>query len=155
MDFEKSNEADIKQRLLPALYKKHNKEGTFWTGNIADKFPIHSILKRKNKTIVEVGAPHEGYKIETTLVNRKMNGKSTIFSESGKKIAVLTLVDGIATGPCKLYDESGNLFFEGYLKNGYREGRGKEYDNKGNVTFEDFYSNGERMKLIPMNEKRE
>ena len=155
MDFEKSNEADIKQRLLPALYKKHNKEGTFWTGNIADKFPIHSILKRKNKTIVEVGAPHEGYKIETTLVNRKMNGKSTIFSESGKKIAVLTLVDGIATGPCKLYDESGNLYFEGYLKNGYREGRGKEYDNKGNVTFEDFYSNGERMKLIPMNEKKE
>ena len=158
MDFEKNTEkteTDVEQRLIPASSKRDNKEGTFWTGNITDKFPIHSILKRDEKTIVEVGAPHEGYKIETTLVNRKMNGKSTIFSESGKKIAVLTLVDGIATGPCKLYDESGNLYFEGYLKNGYREGRGKEYDNKGNVTFEDFYSNGERMKLIPMNEKKE
>ena len=49
-----------------------------WTHNIADQFPIKSIKDQFGNTIIEVGLPQEGYSIETTVINGKINGKSNI-----------------------------------------------------------------------------
>ena len=86
-----------------------------WRYNVEEQFPLKNINKNNEKCIVEVGPPHEGYSIETTIENWKMNGESKILSKDNIVIATLTYVNGDATGPCKLYDESGILFFEGYL----------------------------------------
>ena len=125
-----------------------------WRYNVEEQFPLKNINKNNEKCIVEVGPPHEGYSIETTIENWKMNGESKILSKDNIVIATLTYVNGVATGPCKLYDESGILFFEGYLENGYRQGSGKEYDEKGYVVFEGFYDKGKKLNIVRMKEKR-
>lgn len=56
-----------------------------WTHNIADQFPIRSIKEQSGDTIIEVGPPHEGYSIETTIINGKMNGISKILSPDKNK----------------------------------------------------------------------
>ena len=49
-----------------------------WTHNRAYQFPIKSIKDQFGNTIIEVGLPQEGYSIETTVINGKINGKSNI-----------------------------------------------------------------------------
>ena len=126
-----------------------------WKHNVANQFPIKSINNSNGKLVVEVGSPHEGYTIQTTLLNSKLNGKSYIVSNDNVIIAQLYFENGIASGPCILYDELGLLFYTGYLENGYRQGRGVEYDEDGSVTFEGFYDKGKkRLNLVQMKEKK-
>ena len=126
-----------------------------WKHNVANQFPIKSINNSNGNLVVEVGSPHEGYIIRTTLLNSKLNGKSYIISNDNVIIAELYFENGIASGPCILYDELGLLFYTGYLENGYRQGRGVEYDEDGNVTFEGFYDKGKkRSNLVQMKKKK-
>lgn len=126
-----------------------------WKHNVANQFPTKSINNSNGNLIVEVGSPHEGYTIRTTLLNSKLNGKSYIVSNDNVIIAELYFENGIASGPCILYDELGLLFYTGYLENGYRQGRGVEYDEDRNVTFEGFYDKGKkRSNLVEMKEKK-
>ena len=126
-----------------------------WAYNIADQFPINSISEISGNMIVEVGPPHEGYTIETTVINKKINGKSKIISPDKVVIASLEYVDGVASGPCKLYDEMGILYFKGYLENGLRQGRGTEFDENRNKVFDGFFENGKKRNIVPMdNHKR-
>ena len=126
-----------------------------WKHNVANQFPIKSINNSNGNLVVEVGSPHEGYIIRTTLLNSKLNGKSYIVSNDNVIIAQLYFENGIASGPCILYDELGLLFYTGYLENGYRQGRGVEYDEDGNVTIEGFYDKGKkRSNLVQMKKKR-
>ena len=125
-----------------------------WKQNVANQFPIKSINNSNGNLVVEVGSPHEGYTIRTTLLNSKLNGKSYIVSNDNVIIAELYFENGIASGPCILYDELGLLFYKGYLENGYRQGRGVEYDEDGNVIFEGFYNRGKkRLNLVQMKKK--
>ena len=106
--------------------------GKCWQDSLSNQFPVINYENVGGISVFQVGAPHEGYTIETQLVNNKMNGKSKIISSKDVVIAKLTFVDGIANGPCLLYDDSGFKYFEGLFVNGYRSGKGKEYDSKGN-----------------------
>ena len=125
-----------------------------WKHNVANQFPIKSINNSNGNLVVEVGSPHEGCTIRTTLLNSKLNGKSYIVSNDNVIIAQLYFENGIASGPCILYDELGLLFYTGYLENGYRQGRGVEYDEDGNVTFDGFYDKGKkRSNLVQMKKK--
>ena len=126
-----------------------------WTYNIADQFPIKSFSEISGNMIVEVGPPHEGYTIETTVINKKINGKSKIISPDKVMIASLVFVDGVACGPCKLYDEMGILYFKGYLENGLRQGRGTEYDENRKKVFDGFYENGKKRKIVPMDNHKQ
>ena len=121
-----------------------------WTYNITDQFPIKSISEISGNMIVEVGPPHEGYTIETTVINKTINGKSKIISPDKVVIASLVFVDGVACGPCKLYDEMGILYFKGYLENGLRQGRGTEYDENRRIVFDGFFEKGKKRKIVPM-----
>ena len=126
-----------------------------WAYNIADQFPINSISEISGNMIVEVGPPHEGYTIETTVINKKINGKSKIISPDKVMIASLVFVDGVASGPCKLYDEMGILYFKGYLENGLRQGRGTEYDENRKKVFDGFYEKGKKRKIVPMDNHKQ
>ena len=126
-----------------------------WAYNIADQFPIKSISEISGNTVVEVGPPHEGYTIETTVINKKINGKSKIISPDKVMIASLVFVDGVASGPCKLYDEMGILYFKGYLENGLRQGRGTEYDENRKIVFDGFYEKGKKRKIVPMDNHKQ
>ena len=121
-----------------------------WTHNIAEQFPIQAIKEQSGDTIIEVGIPHEGYSIETTVINGKINGISKILSPDNIKVASLVFVDGVASGPCKLYDELGILYFKGYLENGLRQGRGTEYDENQRIVFDGFFDKGSKRKIYPM-----
>ena len=126
--------------------------GRCWELNFSSQFPVSSIVEKDEITIVQVGFPHEGYSIETQLVNNKMQGESTLCSNEDILVAELNFEGGIAEGPCKLYDSSGYLFFEGRFHNGYRSGKGKEYNQEGNVIFEGYYSLGKRIHVDMLNE---
>ena len=126
--------------------------GRCWELNFASQFPVSSIVEKDEITIVQVGFPHEGYSIETQLVNNKIQGESTLCSNEDVLVAELNFEGGIAEGPCKLYDSSGYLFFEGRFHNGYRSGKGKEYNQEGNVIFEGYYSMGKRIHVDMLNE---
>ena len=131
-----------------------NKRCECWTYNVSDQFPIKSIHEASRKAIVEVGPPHEGYTIETSVINNKINGKAIIRSPDGIRIATLVYVDGVACGYCKLYDELGILYFKGYMENGYRHGRGTEYDENGNLVFDGFYEKGEKRNIYPLDSSK-
>ena len=118
---------------------KKDKRGSCWERNVADEFPIESIMENNGETVVHVGKPHQGYTIITNLVNSKMNGTSRIYSEKKVLIARLQFMDGIANGHCTLYDEYGNLYYKGYFANGLLEGRGTRYDELGKFESEVFY----------------
>ena len=104
--------------------------GEYWKNDISVQFPVHNIIENENDVLATVGAPHEGYTIQTKLVNNKLNGDSTILNPYQVRIATLTYVDGAASGKCSLYDECGILFFSGSLVNGFRSGKGEEYDTQ-------------------------
>ena len=132
----------------------NNKRGECWNFNVSNQFPVLLSNMKNGEMSVAVDSPHKGYSIQTTLINGKLNGKSSILNEENIEIATLTFVDGIANGPCTLYDEEGSIFFEGCFVNGYREGRGKEYDENGNVMFEGFYKEGKRMNIVELKEMK-
>lgn len=118
--------------------------GEYWKNDISVQFPVHNIIENENDVLATVGAPHEGYTIQTKLVNNKLNGDSTILNPYQVRIATLTYVDGAASGKCSLYDECGILFFSGSLVNGFRSGKGEEYDENGYISFRGSFVNGVR-----------
>ena len=110
-----------------------------------NQFPVILSDMENGEVSVAVDSPHKGYSIQTALINRKLNGNSSILNEENIEIATLVFVDGIANGPCKLYDEEGVIFFEGCFVNGYREGKGKEHDTDGkSLIYYGHYWNGRR-----------
>ena len=123
-----------------------------WEECFSSQFPTGYMIDKNGMYIVQVGAPHEGYTIETHLLNNKMHGKSNLYSNEDLLMAELTFEEGVAEGPCTLYDTSNLLFFEGYFKNGYRSGKGKEYDREGNVIFDGYFSLGKRLYINRSNE---
>ena len=150
----KTNQGDIELQEIQVNKAVEDNRCECWKYNVGEQFPMKSVKKESGKCIVEVGPPHEGYSIETSIINWKMEGESKILSKDNIVIATLVFVDGVATGPCKLYDESGLLYYEGYLENGYRQGSGKEYDVSGNVVSEGFYDKGKRIKMVRMKEMK-
>ena len=46
--------------------------GRCWELDFSSQFPVSSIVEKDEITTVQVGFPHEGYSIETRLVNNKM-----------------------------------------------------------------------------------
>lgn len=123
---------------------------SWWEYNVSEQFPVKSVPKSNEHVEIEVGDPHNGCIISTTIKNSKLNGQSTIMSNKGVVMAFLTFVDGIATGPCTLF-EDGFLFFKGFFVNGYRNGRGQEYDENGNIIFDGYYSKGKRLNVVKVN----
>ena len=130
---------------------KSNNLDVWWENNVSEQFPIRFSKGSNGSIDVEVGKPHKGCIMRTTIINSKMNGESSIFSERNVLMATLTFVDGVASGPCKLYDD-GYLFFVGCFVNGYREGRGKEYDRNGKMIFDGFYKKGKKLNIKPSKE---
>ena len=139
---------------IEAQQPKKDKRGSCWERNVADEFPIESIMESNGETVVHVGKPHQGYTIKTNLVNSKMNGTSKIYSEKKVLIATLHFIDGSANGHCTLYDEYGNLYYKGYFANGLLEGRGTRYDELGKFDSEVFYKQGKQLNIIPMEKKK-
>ena len=129
--------------------------GSCWQDCLSNQFPVTICESDGKLSVFQVGAPHEGYTIETHLKNNKMNGKSKIVSKDDVVVAKLTFVDGVANGPCTLYDNSGFLYFEGLFVDGYRSGKGKEFGNKGNVIFDGYFKLGQRAKLYRVPEMKE
>ena len=130
---------------------KTDEKDKWWEYNVSEQFPIKSRRETNGPTHIEVGKPHEGCLIKTTMKNGKMNGESSIYSQDNTLMATLTFVDGIASGPCTLC-KNGILFYKGYFVNGYREGRGQEYDENGNVVFDGYYKKGKKLNIVPSNE---
>ena len=128
--------------------------GECWKHNVATEFPVKSISSKNGELEVLVGAPHDGYTIQSTLLNYKLNGESHIISEEKVIVADLYFDNGLASGPCTLFDKSGLLFFRGNLENGYRQGMGTEYDENERVIFEGFFENGLKKPIIRMEEKK-
>ena len=73
--------------------------------NVANQFYIKSINTSNGEFVVEVGYPHEGYTIQTVLLNSKLNRKSYIISNDNLIIVQLYFDNGIASGLCILFDE--------------------------------------------------
>ena len=130
---------------------KTDERDKWWEYNVSEQFPIKSRRETNGPTHIEVGKPHEGCLIKTTMKNGKMNGESSIYSQDNTLMATLTFVNGIASGPCTLC-KNGILFYKGYFVNGYREGRGQEYDENGNVVFDGYYKKGKKLNIVPSNE---
>ena len=119
-----------------------------WESDFGKEFPISCIQSTEGETTVITGYPHSDYRIITNMKNQKMDGESTLFTESKVRIAKLSFVEGIANGPCTIYHDNGMLFFEGKFVNGYREGPGKEYDEKGNLIYDGLYDKGKKMEIV-------
>ena len=51
-----------------------------WEECFSSQFPTGSMIEKNGKYIVQVGSPHEGYTIETHLLNNKIHGKSNLYS---------------------------------------------------------------------------
>ena len=145
-----SSEMELINIILNSSIDKER--SSCWEECFSSQFPTGSMIEKNGKYIVQVGAPHEGYTIETHLLNNKIHGKSNLYSNEDLLIAELTFEEGVAEGPCTLYDTSNLLFFSGYFKNGYRSGKGKEYDREGNVIFDGYFSLGKRLYLSQLNE---
>lgn len=73
--------------------------------NVANQFYIKSIDTSNGEFVVEVGYPHEGYTIQTTLLNSKLNRKSYIISNDNLIIVQLYFDNKVASGLCILFDE--------------------------------------------------
>ena len=125
------------------LKKASEFEVDIWNNCITNEFPISEIENIDNKNVIlHIGSPHQGYTIETKMLDKKLNGKATIKTTNNIIIAELEYRRNELTGECKLYYDSGELYFEGNLENGYRQGIGKEYDKNGNVIFEGNFEKG-------------
>ena len=83
--------------------------------NVANQFYIKSINTSNGEYVVEVGYPHEGYTIQTTLLNSKLNGKSYIISNDNLIIVQLYFDNGIVSGLCILFDELDYYYYYYYL----------------------------------------
>ena len=131
----------------------HTTDGkdNWWEFNVSEQFPIKSRTEINGPTHIEVGKPHDGCFIKTTMKNSKMSGESSIYSKDNTLLATLTFVDGIASGPCTIC-KNGILFYKGYFVNGYREGRGQEYDENGQVDYDGFFKKGKKLNIVPSNE---
>ena len=137
-------------------YKSNKATSTYWTSSIESLFPVIITNLKDGPATLKVGAPHNGYSIETHLRNGRMHGKSMILNSYQIRIAELNFVDGEATGECSLYNEDGFLFFRGSLEKGVREGKGKEYYPNGKLLFEGYFHQGFRQgKGIEYNENGE
>ena len=151
----KGNRTNIRIELNSIVVSGgNNKRGECWNFNVNNQFPVILSDMKNGEVSVAVDYPHKGYSIQTTLINGKLNGKSSILNAENIEIATLVFVDGIANGPCKLYDEEGVIFFEGYFVNGYREGKGKEYNDEGKVVFDGFFKEGKRMNIVELKEMK-
>ena len=150
----KVNAGNVYIDITPEERVESTKRGQCWEYKVSDQFPVKSFPDESGEVDVEVGYPHRGYHIKTTLKNKKMNGKSIIMSRNDVIVARLTFENGVATGPCTLYDDSGMLFFRGYFENGYRQGRGTEYDENENEIFNGFFSQGKRLKIEAVANKK-
>ena len=91
--------------------------------NVANQFYIKSIDSSNGEFVVEVGYPHEGYTIQTTLLytiqttllNSKLNGKSYIISNDNLIIVQLYFDNKIASGLCILFDGLDYYYYYYYL----------------------------------------
>lgn len=129
----------------PAKKKSKNGKENCWELCLTEQFPVVSHSDRlHDKVICDIGSPHEGYIMETTLRKKKYDGKAVIRDQKETTIAKFSFHAGVASGNCKLYYPTGELYFSGKLKDGYRHGFGKEYDLKGNVVYSGFFKNGVR-----------
>ena len=142
---------NIELQTINNASDKTDEKDKWWEYNVSEQFPIKSRRETNGPTHIEVGKPHEGCLIKTTMKNGKMDGESSIYSQDNTLMATLTFVDGIASGPCTLC-KNGILFYKGYFVNGYREGRGQEYDENGNVVFDGYYKKGKKLNIVPSNE---
>ena len=128
---------------------------SLWEGNVNEKFAIKESTENNGRFDVVLEEPYQDIHVNTTLQNNKMHGESTVSSENGVVLGVLTFVEGIATGPCTLNYESGKLYFKGNMEDGYRQGRGTEYDESGNVIFDGFFAKGAKLEnIIPLEEMK-
>ena len=148
------NNDNLELQAIQDSNKCKTARGECWKQNLANQFPVKEISSKKGELEVLVGAPHDRYTIQTTLLNYKLNGESHIISDEKVIVADLYFDNGIASGPCTLFDKSGLLFFRGRFENGYRHGKGTEYDENGNVIFEGIYDNGIKKPIIRMKEKK-
>lgn len=102
------------------------------------------------RSLVHIKAPFQGYEIETTFVNGKMSGETTIFNNRHVIVASVNLVDGQREGWCREYNEDGDLQFEGLCHDDVVEGIGKLYE-KGVQTKLFIYRGGEpSVELLPI-----
>ena len=132
---------------------KGTERGYMWRSNINHLFNIKSVSERNSYFDVTLKEPLNDYHVKTGIQDLKLNGKATVYSDKGTKIADLTFEKGIVMGPCTLFDDSGQLFFEGFFKDGYRHGKGKEYDEFGNLICDGFYEKGEFLEnIVPYTE---
>ena len=145
-----SNEVGLVKMITQRSIEKER--SSCWKHNFSSQFPIVSMTESDGMYIMHVGSPHEGYSIETHLMNNKMHGKSSVYSNKYQKVAELNFEDGKVQGPCTLYDTDGILFFKGFFKNGYRSGKGKEYDTEGKVIFDGYFHLGKRIIINPLQE---
>lgn len=123
-------------------------EHNVWSLYLPQQFPVLSIDQFKRKVVLNIGPPHQGYKIYTSMVNNKLEGKAKLLNTRNKIIATFSYVKGEMTGLCKIYFQSGELYYRGYLLNGYRHGYGEVYDKQGERIFEGFYKSGMRINNI-------
>ena len=118
-----------------------------WNWCLTNQFPISTLEKiDSQKVILNIGAPHQGYTIQTKMNDGKLDGKATLKTANNTILAEFEYQSNEMKGECKLYYDSGELFFEGNLEGGYRQGLGKEYDKNGNVIFEGYFEKGCRGK---------
>ena len=91
---------------------KGTERGYMWRSNINHLFNIKSVSERNSYFDVTLKEPLNDYHVKTGIQDLKLNGKATVYSDKGTKIADLTFEKGIVMGPCTLFDDSGQLFFD-------------------------------------------
>ena len=116
-----------------------------WNYCISNLFPISSVENCMGQNVILMtGYPHQGYRIETQMIEGKLNGEATIISPGNITVAEFQYIDNEISGECKLFYKSGELFFEGSLENGYRQGFGIEYDKFKRRLFIGSFEKGNR-----------
>ena len=122
-----------------------NEESTdIWNNCISSEFPITYIDIGENEAICLIGGHHQGYTIEASQKNVKLNGEAFLYDYDHRVVASFTYQEGEENGKCKLYYRSGEIYFSGLLHKGYRNGPGVEYSKDGSPIYEGFYKNGRR-----------
>ena len=129
----------------PSKKKTKHEQLNCWELCITEQFPVVSYKEKLNETVIcDIGSPHAGYILETTMHKNKFNGEAILRDPKEMKIAKFHFTNGIAMGKCTLYYPSGEVFFRGRLKDGYRDGYGVEYNRKGDKVYTGFYKQGVR-----------
>lgn len=129
----------------PSKKKAKHEQQNVWELCITEQFPVVSYMEKLNeKVICDIGPPHNGYILETTLHKNKFKGKAVLRDPEEKTIAKFHFTNGIAVGKCTLYYPSGVVFFRGKFKDGYRDGYGVEYNLNGDEVYTGFFKKGVR-----------